>query len=205
MFDFNTVQTAADGSIVLVGEEHQNSICAELARDVLEEVEPETLAVEMPPTWPAHGAGMGAMSRYAERHGKPLVNIDEPRGRMKNLDCSYPKLTHVANTFKAPISSEGDVPLESINWARREVRDRFGQEAYNEMYTVRERAMTERLNTLKETYGTPIVAGVGTFHILALRDMLDTIDDTREIDARRITENGSGVTVDTNTNQTVTA
>lgn len=186
--EYNTVQTVANEDIILVGEEHHNHRSKELMDRVLDEVGPNTIAVEASPGERPVGGGMGLASNYASKESIPAIAIDSPNKREKFRSCSNNsgRLLTVANQFSHPIQENGDVDIRAINNARRTIRDEFGQQAYNEMYTNREIIMTKVLKSCLRDFESPIVAGVGTFHILALRDMFSEIDGLEALSEERI-------------------
>lgn len=186
-----TVQTGLDEQVILVGEEHSlpgAEHSESLMEEVLEEYDPQSLAIEA--TIPSAGrrAGMGAAQSFAEQEGRPITAIDDGSASWGPTIDDTGKLLSVANTFAEPIEEDGDVAIESIDHARRAVLEEFGEETTLAMYDDRERAMARRLRYMVESddFETPIVAGIGTFHILSLKAYLENEDDTEALSERRI-------------------
>lgn len=176
-WDNTTIQTLADGDIVLVGEEHGNVFSKDLMRRVLNDVDPGTLAVEKSPgSWPLMDGGMGRAAQFAEDADRPLLAIDKPSPKFRARSGSRAGLLQDANEFSHPITVDGDVEVAAISNARQRVRDNYGHKTHREMYTEREKEMAGNLKAAIEEYPTPIVAGIGTFHILALRDIYPLVE-----------------------------
>lgn len=196
-FDFTTVQRLADGDIVLVGEEHRNSNSEDLSKRVADEIQPQTYAIEqgskstgfrIGTPGPNSGA-MGHFSRRAKRENKPLLCIDENRSDYRSMipdEVSWHKLLSVGNEFSHEIEEDGDMNWRSIIDARENVRSEFGPETYEAFYIFREKGMVARLNRALREYETPIVVAIGTFHILALRDFYQLVDEEKELGEDRV-------------------
>lgn len=172
--DFTTVATLGNGEVVLVGEEHGNRTCGELATDVLEDVEPVAVAVEHARLWYSAtlGAAMGRMAAYARRHGVPLIAIDETSQIWRSTlgpNDRQAQFLAIANSFTHPITERGDVNERAIDNARQAIYELYGPDTYDALYELREQAMAERLKRAVHDYGEPIVAAIGTFHIKALQ------------------------------------
>lgn len=182
--DYTTVEEVLGGNVVLVGEEHGNERCEALAEKVLDEYQPPTLAIESArPSRPNTGARR-AFYDYAKERTLPFIAIDE-NNRWHDLDYNGP-LHRDANNFSHPIEEDGDLDPQAITDARNRIQEKYGSDIYHAMYTEREEAMAGRINTLLDFFDTPIVVGIGTFHIRALRDYLEAYDDKLRVDDRRI-------------------
>lgn len=172
---YTTVAEALDGDVILVGEEHGNRECKRLAARVLREVQPPTVAVEMGPNEvPPRGAGMGALVSYAEENDDvPCLHIDEPNVRIskkcREAGANWHELLQKANKFSHPIKSGGDLNPAAIRNARSRVANQFGQQVHYWLYEYREQSMAKSLRDAVEDYETPILAGIGAFHINALQ------------------------------------
>lgn len=192
LFDKTTVQYLEDGDVVLVGEGHSGDNAKRakrLCRRVVDEVGPATLAIEYPDSHIRyHGPGaMGYLSSYGNDFGKPILHIDKGRdGRRNAVDDDYGRFLSDANKFTHPIEKDGDLDPQAITDARARIHDKYGHEAYKAMYTNREVYMTALLREAKDQLATPIVAGVGAFHILALRDIYKSMDIKIPISPDRI-------------------
>lgn len=186
-----TVQTALDEQVILVGEEHfppGREHCRDLMQRVLEEYDPPTLAIEATRPTAGRSSGMGVAQSFASEEARPLVAIDDGRKSWSGVVDDERGMLDDANYFKEPITPDGDVPIESIDYARKSFREKFGEEASAAMHADRERIMAARLRHMVESddFDTPIVAGIGTFHILALHAFLENENDTESPSERRI-------------------
>lgn len=187
--DKNTVQQVAGGDIVLIGEEHGNPLSADLASSVINDLEPRTLAIEMDASSRKPVISSGAMGRvrnYAEKNDLPLLKIDQKDYRNEiSSNIRLGKLFGIGNDFSHPIQEDGDVDWKAIRNARMNVLSEFGEEVHHYFYEYRERAMAGRLKKAMNEFETPILAAVGTFHILAIRSLFEVVEE-REIGDRRV-------------------
>lgn len=182
--DYTTVEETLDGDVILVGEEHTPpgaEYSEDLADRVLQEYEPQTIAIESYRPRNRSGGAMGRVADYASDEGVPLVAIDNSNP-WHRLDCSRSNLMERANHFSHPIQEDGDLDPAAIYDARERIRDEFGDDAREMMFENRENAMAARLRGLREStecgpedmeYESPIVAAIGTFHIRGIRDRLE--------------------------------
>lgn len=193
--NFNTVQEALDGDVTLVGEEHFNPRSGDLMDEVLDDVEPRTVAIELERPRDLGGGGMSRAVKYARREGAPVLGIDD-KDTWRGLGEDTSGLLSVANHFAEPVGDNGDVPEISIVTARQRVRKEYGERVHNAMYVERERAMAGRLRRAVDEFETPIVAGIGAFHILALKAMLENLDNVIEIAPRRARSNAAPSTTE---------
>lgn len=189
--DFTTVRSVADGDVVFVGEEHGNTWSKKLGEQVIAEVKPNVVAIEKGETYtaprPSAGA-MGACKEYAEQNGVPLLCIDENRSEYRGRypdDVSSGRVLEVGNEFSHKIERDGDMNYYSIINARESIKDEFGMEVYDAFYTFRERGMVARLKRALERYEPPIVAAVGTFHIIGLEDMWNFVEQKKPLEDNR--------------------
>lgn len=169
------------GDIVLIGEEHRNKRSAKLAEEVLDGLNPGVIGLE-------HVAGTGAIGvlrRYADNHGITRVKIDGPKRFRRTVDDVH-DLIGTANFFADPIQEDGDLDPEVPQIARNKVRDKFGLDTHRQMYPERERYMARRLNRLRESWDTPVVAGMGAFHVDAVAEMMPRVGAIGSINSRRI-------------------
>jgi len=164
-----TVEPLADDDIVLVGENHKNGPINDLTEDLLDELEPNTVAIEnQRPV--AHSSGMGVATRYASRNDVAVAAIDESLWREVETETS---VLADANEFTYPIQSDGSLDARSIYNARARIKAKYGEEMFRKMYVEREIDMARRLRHLYDSdeFATPITVHIGVFHITALRDM----------------------------------
>jgi hypothetical protein len=166
-----------DDKIYMVGEQHEDpgaSICAEVAENLIDKIEPSAVAIEMPPGTRARDrAAMGVARQYVE--GNPDVDgyyVDEPRDELRACVDNYIELSRCANKFSEPIEDDGDLDQMAIYDARSRVKNEFGGEAYRKMYEEREKAMAARVRWLHEQQpGVTLWVG-GVFHIKEMWDKL---------------------------------
>lgn len=170
------------GRYCFVGEEHTPPgapICKQVAENVLSEVEPAAIAIEMPPGGTPGGAGMGAAYQYAQDNDVPAFVVDKPRRAMRESVDSYLDLTRDANKFSHEIEPNGDLNEQAIFDARNRIHEQYGAEAYNEMYRNREERMARRVAWLGEEYDGPVAWFGGVFHIKAMSERVSLI--TRDV------------------------
>jgi len=194
-FDNTTVQSLDDGDIILIGEEHSGTganRCKRMARHLIDEIDPQTLCVEYPPrNNPYHGIGaMGYFSDYAQEHSLPLIHIDKEKDDRREVVDSYGKFCTDANKFTYPIEEDGDLDSRAITDARKRIYDEYGREAYEAMYIDREIYMAGILREIKRRYRLPIMVGMGTFHIFAVRDMYNSMENKVAFGASRVFDFG---------------
>lgn len=188
---FNSVGEALDGQVILVGEDHRSRRCGRLAKRVIDQVDPQTLAVERAPfvsPKPAGRVAMGEATQYAKENGLPLLHIDS-RDKRRKFDEAVDnrgEFLKVANHFEDPVTREGEVTINSIISSRSKIRHQFGQEAYEALYIEREIDMARHLIHAVERFEPPIVAAVGAFHVKALEEMLEVLDEGFPIDEQGI-------------------
>lgn len=170
------------GNIVLIGEEHRNERSAKLAEEVLDGLNPGVVGLEHV----ADTGAIGVLRRYADNHGITRVKIDGPKRFNSTVDNPR-ELIGTANFFADPIQEDGDLDPEVPQIARSKVRDEFGLDTHRQMYPERERYMARRLNRLAEDWETPVVAGIGAFHVDAVANMIPRVGAIESIGATRIT------------------
>jgi hypothetical protein len=166
-----------DDKLYLVGEQHQQPgapICAEVAENLIDQIEPSAVAIEMPPGTRARDrAAMGVARQYVQDN--PNVTgyyVDEPRNELRSCVDNYIELSRCANKFSEPIEDDGDLDEIAIYDARSRVKNEFGSEAYLKMYEEREKAMAARVRWLHaQQPGVTLWVG-GVFHI---KDMWDKL------------------------------
>lgn len=194
MEEKTTVQTVEGGEIILVGEEHRNQDSRELAERVIEEVDPQTIAVERSgkkyPITSSTAGGMEYGAWYAEQEKIPLLHVDtkhdKPFRLRRKEGYGTLSLSREANKFSHPIEEDGDVDPRAISDARERVREQFGDDIADAMYIDREEMMVKNLLWAKENFPTPIVVNIGTFHILRMKELFNEIDEDRAMEEDEI-------------------
>jgi len=187
--DYTTVASLLGGDIILVGEKHGNRDSASLMDTVLETVEPQTVAAEMPPRSrvPSTG-GMGRARKYATENSAPLIRIDKS-GRFNNIrdtDISMSELIRKANLFSYEIETDGDLNEDAIWDARNRIKTYYGNKVWKAMYPEREAAMAKHLLKARSEFETPIVAGIGAFHLPAVSQMIQHESPAEKLTDSRI-------------------
>lgn len=186
--DYTSVEILEDGDLILVGEEHRNTDSRRLVEEVVEEVEPKTIAVEADKRQERGGSsgGMGWASDWAREEGKPIYSIDRTAAeRRRELAV---RANGVANEFPHPLQENGDVDIRGPTEARANFKDEFGIEAHRIMYEDREVDMARRLNTALDEMETPIVAVTGVYHTQALAELVPVLNRFVQLDRGRIEE-----------------
>lgn len=191
---FTTVEVVEDGDIILVGEEHSPPGAPrsrQLADLVCTYEHPGSYAIEATHPDASRSSGMRVLQRRAARYQRPLVAIDNGwRSYLDELPASRSEIVHHANIFTHPIDSRGDLNEKAIDNNRQLVYELYGEEVSNAMHERREEAMAGRLREMHRLgFPTPIVAGVGVFHIKSLAEKLRDGIRTVELNPERI-QNG---------------
>jgi hypothetical protein len=176
--------------IYFVGEQHEQPgapICAEVAENLIDQIEPSAVAIEMPPGTRARDrAAMGVARQYVQDN--PDVTgyyVDEPRDELRSCVNNYIELSRCANKFSEPIEDDGDLEEIAIYDARSRVKNEFGSEAYVKMYEEREKAMAARVQWLHaQQPGVTLWVG-GVFHIKDMWDKLYMSTSYVQPDLRR--------------------
>lgn len=188
-FGYTTVQQVEDGDIVFIGEEHGNPKSGRLADKILDKVQPNTVAIERGPRVRVGRGGraaMGSCVEYARETDAPLLLIDESRSKYLSRCGNTRGINRIGNKFSHPIGENGNLNRRAITDARMRIRDKLGQDTYEAFYEFRERGMLSRLNTaLDEGFETPMVVAVGTFHVLAMRDLYPVVDVRKPLRKKR--------------------
>lgn len=171
--------TTSGRDIFLIGEQHEPpgaEICNQVARNVLEEVEPNAIGVEMPPSSRVPpNSGMGACKSYARENNIMAYRVDKDRREMRESTDSYMRLSIVANEFSHSIEDDGDLNPEAIADARERVRNEFSQDAFRAMYLSRERHMKRKMIELHRRSNGHTVWSGGVFHIDSLSRKLNSV------------------------------
>ena len=174
--DLTTVEQARN-NVYFIGEEHTPPgapVCRRLAENLLDELEPAAIGIEMPPGQTPHGSAMGVCAKYAK--GNPECDaflVDKSRHDLRaaceSSGHNYIDVTSKANEFTHPITDGGDLPTQAILDARDRIYEEFGREVFMEMYKRRERQMGRRMSWLAEQYDGPVLWSGGVFHIKDMR------------------------------------
>jgi hypothetical protein len=188
--EYTTVRELPQEGAILIGEEHGNSRCAELARKVLDYYEPPTVAVEnhTPYRGRRNYSAMREVAAYASRENAPQVGIDEYTRRLWGSAPNRIELLEDANRFSYPILEDGDLTEQAITDARERIADKYSERIWKEMYEYRERLMAARLRSIVAEYEAPVVAAVGTFHINRLAEYLSQRDWTLSVGDSRVSQ-----------------
>lgn len=186
-----TVEVLEDGDLIIVGEEHTGEGATrsrELGEEILNEYQPQTVAIEAPPGRATGGRGaMSLANGYARRNGADLLTIDNQRGPMRRAVDNFSDYLGTANTFTYPIQEDGDLNPKAIENARQLVYELYGEEAYYEMYTHREEKMAARLREAAASFQPPIVLFCGAFHVPALVEQYHEVDYSLPLEGKRVT------------------
>lgn len=170
-------------NVILVGERHYDSRSVGLVQSVLLSLdELEAIAVEKnsPSLFWSSETAMDYAEDFAADSNISRYYID------KSSDWIYEKIGNVANadevisdgnTFSKEPEINGDVALEAICDVRQRIRYRYGEDTFNALYTEREIFMAEHLTSIKDEVDGYVVAVVGVFHIFALLDFMDIVED----------------------------
>lgn len=189
--DKTTVEELEDGGLIIVGEEHTppGALYSQaLGERVLDEYQPGTVAIEMPPGRITGSSGaMGLAREYAKRNGTRLLTIDNQRHLMHRVVDPTQSLMRAANQFTHPIREDGDLNENAIWNARQAVHELFGDDAFYEMYTHREENMAARLREAMRRFPQPIVLFCGAFHVPSLVEQYEQGDDTLPLAGKRVT------------------
>lgn len=196
--DFTSVEVLEDGDLVLVGEKHYNKNSKQLVEEIVEEVQPNTVALEADKTQERTTGGMGAANLWARENGINTYKIDKPfHTPRRAINGSYSGYLRVANEFPYPLQENGDVDRRGPMEVRSNYRDKYGREAYEAMYTRREEAMARRLNTALEEMETPILAVTGVYHTQALAKLVPVLSRFVQLDRGRIVEREKSLRTET--------
>lgn len=186
MFEnINSVREVLGGEIVLVGEDHSSDrLFRELARDVIEHYEPGTVAIEARRPGAGRRCTMGELQDFASQTGVPLIAIDTPWRQHAPSHVDTTGIYSVINNTS--VDDEGNYDPAYKGGAKGGTMAAYGGGVAEAIWDKRESDMAARLfQALEDDYPTPIVAGVGVYHLVELAELLEE----QEVDPLELTPN----------------
>lgn len=173
-------------NLVLVGERHYDSRSEGLIQSVvlsLDEVGAVALEKNQPELYYKSETAMDFAETYATECDIPRYYIDKPHDwlfEQVEPELDGDEIIDDGNKFSVLPENNGEVDLQSICDARSRIKRKHGEKAFDALFTEREVHMAERLNWIRENTDGYVVAAVGVFHIYALLDFMELVNDTSE-------------------------
>lgn len=173
-----------NNNITIVGECHTNIEYENLICSIIEDIEPDGIAVESSTFINLVDGGISQSKIYASDLDVPLAIVDQNEKWMKNkLGEDKSDIILTANKYQQYVHNIGDITPRIVSDARNIIRDKFGEKAYQTLYTQREEYMGSRVNGFQDYVDGEVLLICGAFHVYALSEMVDIsasyIEDNR--------------------------
>lgn len=179
------------GDLVVVGERHRKASSRHVLNRVWEEYDFDAVCVEVGPGTSYRDDGGGAVGGAlvsAHSAGLPRYYVDESvdtvieafGGRytayryLKGLEESYPD------------HEDGLINKEATEDVRREIRQDYGDDAYDLLLARRERKMAGRAKWVAEQSDGKVLLVVGAAHLDPIVELLEQGVEPIEVDSRRV-------------------
>lgn len=190
---FNTVEKI--GPLTIVGVSHGYKESEELVARAIEDKDPDLMAIEdylYLPYIQGSSSGIERAKQYSVDSNTPMLLLDQSRQWLwEILGDKTEEVVRCANEEQHRITRLGDIEIEAIIDSRERVRNNFGQEAYNAIFTKREQVICSRLKAAVRETKNKIVAVVGCFHVQSIRDLYSTVEPSEDIHDRIIRPEGA--------------
>lgn len=181
MLDYNNLELIDDSinNITLVGEIHQDEEYQNIVTSVIENKNPNIIAVESSTIHPFYFSGGIAQSKhYGSDLECKVVRLDQDEEWMDSkLGSDRMSAVYYGNQLKHLVKDLGDINPRIVSEARNNVRDNLGEYPYRILFTVREILMSRRLKYINNKFPNQNIVGIfGAFHIYAISKIYDLVD-----------------------------
>lgn len=163
-------------NITIVGEVHHSIEYENLVCSVIEDLEPDGIAVESSTAVNLIDGGIPQAKIYSSSMDIPLAVVDQNYKWLDDrLDSDRYNVITKANSYQNEVKEIGDVTYRTIVNSRNKIRDLYGENVYRSLFTDREEKMASRSKAFQKKLDGHIILICGAFHVPAIADMIDVV------------------------------